>query len=207
VTVTTALPTVVLVGGAPGAGKTTLGKALAARLGATSLSVDDLVRAAQAVTTPDSHPDLHVMRQRPYLELYTETSAEELLRMAEREHRAAWPLAEAVLRKHVNVGEPIVLDGWHLRPEHVADSLGDAVRGVWIVCEPAVLEARERANSEWWSGSTDPERMLANFLGRSVGFNALVERQARERGLPILHQDGTVGVEALGELALATWAD
>lgn len=195
-------PTVVLVGGAPGAGKTTLGKALAARLGATSLSVDDLVRAAQAVTTPASHADLHVMRAMHYLELFTATSPEDLLRLAEREHRAAWPLAEAVVRKHAFLGEPIVIDGWHLRPELVADTLGEAVRGVWIVCEPEVLEARERANTEWLAGSRDPERMLANFLGRSLGFNLLMERQAHERGLPVLHQDGTVGVEQLVEQAL-----
>ncbi len=58
---------VFLIGGAPGAGKTTLGSALAARLGITSLSIDDLKTAALAITTPETHPKLHVMRKEPAL--------------------------------------------------------------------------------------------------------------------------------------------
>jgi Zeta toxin len=43
-------PKVILVGGCPGAGKTTLGRAIAARLGYASLTIDDLLGAARAIT-------------------------------------------------------------------------------------------------------------------------------------------------------------
>ena len=42
---------VILIGGPPGAGKTTLGRAVAARLGVVSLTIDDLFLAAKAITT------------------------------------------------------------------------------------------------------------------------------------------------------------
>lgn len=102
---------VFLIGGAPGAGKTTLGSALAARLGFTSLSIDDLLTAAQAVTTPESHPRLHFMRNKPYLEYFTNSSVEQLKADATLQHEAAWPLVKRVIRKHARGGSAIVIDG------------------------------------------------------------------------------------------------
>ena len=84
---------VFLIGGAPGVGKTTLGSALAARLGITSLSIDDLVIAAQAVTTPETHPGLHVMRKVPYLEYFTNSSVGGILKKCVNS-QAVYPLSE-----------------------------------------------------------------------------------------------------------------
>jgi 2-phosphoglycerate kinase len=64
---------VVLIGGAPGIGKTTLGRMLANRLDAAFLSTDDLLAAVKAVTTPESHPGLHVMTAVNYIEYFTRT--------------------------------------------------------------------------------------------------------------------------------------
>ena len=52
-------PRVILVGGAPMSGKTTVTSRLAATLGYGCLSTDDLGEALRAVTTKDLHPHLH----------------------------------------------------------------------------------------------------------------------------------------------------
>ncbi|MCA9946780.1 MAG: zeta toxin family protein, partial [Anaerolineales bacterium] len=62
---------VILIGGAPGAGKTTLGSALAVKLGVNSLTIDDLVTAVIAVTTPETHPGIHALRKGPHTEYFT----------------------------------------------------------------------------------------------------------------------------------------
>ena len=111
---------VFLIGGAPGAGKTTLGSALAARLGISSLSIDDLKRAAQAITTPETHPKLHIMNKVPSLEYYTNTSVDQLKADATMQHEAVWPMVKQVVRAHARSGSPIVIDGWYLRPNWVA---------------------------------------------------------------------------------------
>jgi len=54
-------PRVMLIGGAPMSGKTTVAHRLAATLGYGCLSTDDLGEAMRAVTTKDSHPHLHPM--------------------------------------------------------------------------------------------------------------------------------------------------
>jgi len=195
---------VILIGGAPGTGKTTLGSALAVRLGTTSLSIDDLLTAAMAVTTLESHPGLHIMRGAPYQEYFTNSSLEQLKTDATAQHEAAWPLVKRVVRKHAAWGSAIVIDGWHLRPDKVAQLGSDAVQSAWIVAEESVLEERERKNANWLRGSSDPEKMLENFLARSLWYNELIREQATELQMNILPQDGERTVEELSQLIVDT---
>lgn len=113
-------PNVYLIGGAPGAGKTTLCSALAAKIGSTSLSIDDLITAVQAVTTPETHPGLHLMWKTSHLEYFTDSSVDRLIDDAKKQHETAWQAVRSVINKHAKGGSPIVMDGWHLWPSRIA---------------------------------------------------------------------------------------
>ncbi len=190
-------PKVLLIGGAPGVGKTTLGRVLASRLRSTSLSIDDLLTAAKAVTTRQSHPGLHVMSAVNSVEYFTTSSVDQLTADATIQHDATWMVIEKVIRNHATWGSPIVIDGWALRPNKVAKlDLGN-VTSFWLVAGPSVLEERERENVDFFHNSSNPERMLENFLARSVWYNNLIREQATEWKLNILHQDGQASVEDL----------
>jgi 2-phosphoglycerate kinase len=193
---------VVLIGGPPGAGKSTLGRALAARLEAKSVTVDDLMSAARAVTTPESHPGLHVMARTPFAEYFTEGPVERLIADAETQSEAVWPIIEKVARDHARWGPPLVLDGWTLRPGRVSALGLSEVRSLWLAIDPAVLEARERENTGFTSTSSDPERMHRNFMGRSLWANTHIREQATAQSLPVLFQDGAQSVEALCDAAM-----
>lgn len=196
---------VILIGGAPGAGKSTLGLAIAQHLGWTSLSVDDLLTAAQAVTSEQSHPGLHVMRRIPSLEYFTESPVAQLVADAEAQHAAAWPLVEAVVRKHARLGPGIVIDGWHLRPSRVSCLGVKEVLAGWIVASPGVLERREESNREWFDQSSDPDRMIRQFLARSLAHNDLIAAEAARLGANVLRQDGSVSVASHTQQVLAWW--
>ena len=62
-----------LIGGAPSSGKTTFGRLLALRTHSHCISLDDLLSATRALSTPESHPDLHVMSRVPDLQYYTDS--------------------------------------------------------------------------------------------------------------------------------------
>jgi len=198
---------VILIGGAPGAGKSTLGRALAARLEIGSLTIDDLLVATRAVTTRASHPGLHLMNGISYIEYFTRSEPARLIADAERQEEAIWPATEKVIRSHAAPwGTPIVIDGWTLRPRRVVELGLENVTSFWLVVEPTELERRERANAEFVRDSPEPERMLRNFLARSLWHNDLLRRQANELGLPVLRQDGIASVEDLCDLILGTGA-
>lgn len=200
-------PKVILIGGCPGAGKTTLGRALAARLGYASLTIDDLVNAARAITTPQSHPGLHVMNRPNFTEYFTNSPVRQLIDDATRQHQAIWPAVERTIRNHATWGCPIVIDGFHLRPEWTRSLNVESVSAHWLVIDPTVLEDRERRNVEFVSQSAHPRQMLDRFLARSRWCNELVATQARSCGDPILQQDGTKSVEDLCRQVESRFAD
>ncbi len=194
---------VILIGGAPGAGKTTLGSALAVKLGINSLTIDDLVTAVVAVTTPETHPGIHALRKGPHTEYFTNSSVEQLIADATLRHEATWPMVQKLIQKYTYLKRGIVIDGWHMRPEWVAQLQMKNVWAGWLVIDTAVLEARERKNDDFLEGSADPERMFANFMGRSLWYNDLIKTQAEALQMNVLYQDGTKSVEELCQLVLA----
>lgn len=192
----------ILIGGPPGAGKSTLGRALAARLGYGSLTADDLLVTARALTTPESHPEFHWGDGQGHVHYFTEGPKQTLVSDAERREEAMWPVLERVISSHLGSGAPVVIDWWLLRPATVAGLVDERVRSFWLHIDPGALWDRERSNTGWMDGSADPTRMLDNFMHRSLWRNDLVAGEAEELDLPILYLSGGEPVGALADRVL-----
>ncbi len=121
-----------LIGGAPGAGKTTLGCALAAKIGGASVTIDDLVTIAKTATTTETHPELYLFRDMSYQQYFTNSSLEQLQRDAEQQHAAIWPFVRNLIVRHFDwTTTPIVIDGWHLRPHRIAAMNDKRIDASW----------------------------------------------------------------------------
>lgn len=191
-----------LIGGPPGAGKTTLCRSLGAALGSLSTTVDDVVASARLVTDAGSRPDLHRMGTRTSTEYFTTEPPEQQIADALALQDEMWPVLERIIHRHVADEMPIVLDWWLFHPDHVAGVIGDSVRALWLHIDPDELDRRERRLTWFREGSPDPERMHANYMARSLWRNGLVLERATAHGMPVLHQPGDTAVETLTAEAL-----
>jgi 2-phosphoglycerate kinase len=106
---------VLLIGGSSGTGKTILGRSLSRELGVPLLLVDDVRLALQAVTSPITHPDLHIFVVEDTTAFDTpETMFAGLIKVA----RAVEPSLRVIISHHLAVegAGPIIIEGDGLLP-------------------------------------------------------------------------------------------
>jgi 2-phosphoglycerate kinase len=95
------LPRVILIGGVPMSGKSTVARVLADRHRRSVIATDDLGAAVRAVTKPGSPP----MQGEDYREYYVARTVERLWQEALDSHRALQPAIEAVARMHATASK------------------------------------------------------------------------------------------------------
>lgn len=186
-----------LIGGPPGAGKTTLARSVGAKLGFLSTTVDDLVTTARLFTDGRWRPDLHRAGGVGPLEYFTQGPPDRLIDDAVALEEAMWPVLDRVIHRHVVDKDPIVMDWWLFNPDTLVNVSNGAIRSVWLHIDPAALDRRERDHGAFREGSSDPERMHTNFMARSLWRNQLVLDRATALGLPVVHQPGDRTVDDL----------
>jgi 2-phosphoglycerate kinase len=194
---------VYLIGGPPGGGKTTLGRQLARRLDLPSVTIDDFRTAILAVTSPDSHPDLHWVGMPNAVDYFTNREPDQMIRDALAQHVALWPAVERVIVKRLRGGAGCVIDGWHLLPRDVSSIAERNLVPVWLDVDADVLEERERLVWDFYAESPNPKLMFANFMARSLRWNELVCDQARDLGLRVMSQDGSKSPDDLCDEVLS----
>jgi 2-phosphoglycerate kinase len=169
---------VILIGGAPFSGKTMLAKRLAAQRGYALIAIDDLGTAVRALTTAQSHPALHPMAGWDYRAYYIEHTPATLIHRSRREHDALWPAIVAVIDTHLQWAGPVILEGWQLDPTGVASMTHPQLRACWLLVDETVLEARLRADTAFYHGCADADRLIRHYMARSRWVNDRVQQAA-----------------------------
>lgn len=182
---------VLLIGGPPSSGKSTVARATADTLGFSVIATDDIGAAARGITTPAIAPDLFAMHSAEYPEYYISHPVEELLEHAMRSHRALRPAIESVIHEHATWTSPAIIEGWSLLPDLVAKLDPGRVTAVWMEAPDSVLEARVRANTAFLSGAAYRELIIKRFTQRSVEFGRRLRSETSDLQFPLLRLSGT----------------
>lgn len=196
------IPRVILMGGAPLSGKTVVAHKLAARLGCVCISTDDLGMAAAAMTTPESHPGLHIMAGQGYADYYLSRSDNELAADALRQLNATWPAVAAVIRAHATWSRPAVIEGWALLPEEIAGLQLAATAPVYLVSDETTLRQRLEADEEFLRAASDRRGLVDRFCQRSAWYNRMIAESARRLGLLVVKSLSTTSVDEVTEACL-----
>jgi 2-phosphoglycerate kinase len=167
-------------------GKTSLGKLLAASLGLSLISVDDLTAAIRGATNALTHPELHFMRALDYREYYVQHPPEKLIDDFSKEHAAVWGGVRPVAFAHATWSSPALIEGWQLHPDKVADISLTNVKSLWLIPDRDTLEIRIRADVDFYRGASSEETMIRHFLERSIRQASLLETAATQLKMPVL---------------------
>ena len=176
-------PKVILIGGAPLIGKSSVARHLAARLAYCCLSTDDLGQAISAVTRKRSHPQFHFMDDYAYGDYFRSHSLDQLISHARNSHQALWPAVRTVITNHAAWGAPAIIEGWCLDPHRVAAIRSATVVSVWLVADCSILEARVNDAFDGCREHAD-EAAKSKFLARSLWHNDYIKEAAAACQLP-----------------------
>ncbi|MGH1428840.1 MAG: hypothetical protein ACRBEE_12925 [Arenicella sp.] len=198
-------PNVILLGGAPNTGKTTVSRLIASRLNYACLSTDDLLRAITSVTTPKTHPDLHFMTDWATQEYYVNHSVDTLILHAVERFKTFRTAIDTVIKSHVSRGSPIVIEGFGLWPEEIKNLDLPDTGMAWLVADETLLDQRTRSIRPIYEGASDEERMIQNYVGRSVWFNSKVVEAVGRLNIPSIKVSDELSPEALSDALLCAF--
>ena len=164
---------VILIGGPPSVGKSTLARSIATRLGSGCISTDDIGVTLRSITTAESHPGLHPRDDVSHSDHYLTNEVDDLVRSAMQWHEELWPAIESLVRAHT-VGysdDPLIIEGWAPWPERVATLEYDGVSSFWLTMSDEDLESRTRATMRFDYSAEYENAVLRKFLARNLEYN------------------------------------
>jgi 2-phosphoglycerate kinase len=194
------------IGGASGAGKSTMARRLAARHGLRLYPTDDVMSDHAGRSAPEDSPFLSEFRAMDMDERWLNRSPATMLETFHWYRGEGFGLIVEDL-----LGLPpepaVVVEGFRLLPRLVKPLLADSGRAVWLLPTPEFRRAAFASRGTLWkiAGQTsDPERALRNLLDRDRMFTDHLRRDARSLGLPVVEVDTTTTEDHLFERVSAT---
>lgn len=180
------------IGGAPGAGKSTTARRLAARYGWHHYATDDTMRAHTARTTPASAPMLHAFQAMDMDERWVRRSPDVML---ETFHWFRGECFGLIVEDLLGLpSEPrIVVDGLRLLPHLVKPLLDVVDQAVWLLPTPdfrhAAIEGRSAPGEGFVWRTSDPARAARNLAERDRMFTSRLREETGRLGLRAIEVD------------------
>ncbi|EST26277.1 hypothetical protein N566_24025 [Streptomycetaceae bacterium MP113-05] len=191
---------VVLIGGTSHAGKSTVARLVADRLGFDCRSTDGLARhPGRPWRTAGWEVPGHVA------EHYASLTVDELITSVLDHYAGLWPRIETLIATHAagdGPGAGLVLEGSALWPATVAGLRHPRTAAVWLTADDAVLRARMHDASGYDTATEDERRLVDAFLARSVRFQDLLRETLATFGLNALEVGPSRPVPAAADAVL-----
>jgi 2-phosphoglycerate kinase len=173
---------VILIGGSSHAGKSTLSRALAAKLGWSCRSTDQLARhpgrpwvGANGKAIPE-----HVARH------YRELSVDALfLDVLSHYEKNVLPIVEVIVHSHVSdlSTQCLILEGSALWPGFVANLVSESgVKAIWLTASDELFRNRIKRESNFCHVCKDEKHLIQKFLDRTLFYNQQMRKEVERLG-------------------------
>ena len=170
------LKKVILIGGSPMVGKSTVAAATASKLPYSCVSVistDDIGEILLTVS------DIDPMKGQNYLEYYAHSPKKKLIGDITEYHRKLEPAICRLIDIHSTWGNPLIMEGYALYPELMGKINSDNVFSVWLIAGDGLLEKRMKARKSFYQDAKEPEKAIENYLYRSEWHNRKIFEECK----------------------------
>lgn len=188
--------TIILIGGAPTAGKSTMAQRLAKHLDLPWMSTDQIRDIARFVARREDHPKLFNPEGYDAERFLTEFSSQEIANMEFEQGDAVWPIVRQFIENEYTFEKGFILEGVHVLPNHVAElqKQHGNIRGVFLIEND---EDRIRhiiyTRGLWGDADSYPDSVKEKEVEWVQAFNKRLREEAEKLKLPLVsvnkHED------------------
>ena len=177
---------IILIGGAPCAGKSTVAKSLAKQLGCQWVSTDNLREEFRGRSRhpPYRYPWLHATIHTTAEKWWADKSAADLLQVEIGQAKEMWPM----IRHTIRTSQAGIFEGLSLLPELIHQAFGSSIRAVYLIDNDL---ARIR-KTIFMRGLWDEAKTYADWVKEkeinSVSYmNDWIKSESRKYALPLVN--------------------
>ena len=187
------------VGGASGAGKSTIARRLAAKYGLGLYSTDEAMADHSSRCSPEDCPFLTAFKSMNMDERWVNRSPQTMLETFHWFRGEGFGLIIEDLLK-LPPDQAVIVEGFRLLPELVKPLLHRPNQGIWLIPTPEFRLAAFRSRGTLWSiaeKTNNPERALSNLLERDRLFTVRLQDMAETAGVPVINVDNRTAESVL----------
>lgn len=180
---------IILLGGAPTTGKSTIAKALAQHFNLPWISTDQIRNTMRVTASRESHPNLFNPEGYNAERFLTEFSAEQIVAMELAQGEAAWAGIKAFIEEDYTWDDGFVIEGVNILPHLVAKdfSQDDDISAVFVVDHD--IERMRKVIYErglWDDADKYPDSLKEKEVEWVTLFNQRLEDEAKRHDYPLI---------------------
>lgn len=175
---------IILIGGAPGVGKSTLAQKIATTNGVNWISTDQILTIMQKATTLELKPEL-------FVDANSSNDSEEAVRLEIKKAEAVW-IGVAAFIEHNHPWEGCVIEGTAILPHLVASLFKDRadVMPIFLVqSEDSIKDVIENRSKEPWINTKTPEQKKKK-IEQTLILNNIFKQEAIQNGYRVYELGG-----------------
>jgi hypothetical protein len=187
------------IGGASGAGKSTIARRLATKHGLELYSTDDAMAGHASRCLPEDCPFLTEFQKMSMDERWVNRSPQTMLETFHWFRGEGFGLIVEDLLK-LPPDQAVIVEGFRLLPELVKPLLHRPSQGIWLIPTPEFRLAAFQSRGTLWSiaeKTNNPERALSNLLERDRLFTMRLQDMAETAGVPVINVDNLMAESVL----------
>lgn len=177
---------VILIGGSPMVGKSSVSLTIASKLKYPCISTDDIGEALQTVAP------INPMQGKDFRDYYANTPIDRLIVDIQRYHKAMEPAIERLVEIHSSWGNSLLIEGWALYPKHIQQFKSNNISAVWLIACDGLLGSRLLGKPDFLDGVA-----ARNYLSRSNWHNTMLLEQCKAVDAPFVFVQGNESADLL----------